>query len=187
MIRIFLTSFLLLNLTLSAIAQKSKSDSIVKKTGWFIFSQQQVFWIETPLSKSVKHKDFFKDSVYRNGLRWTGSYKALYFSFLAKEFQNDYFKNLNVKSAEDSSLRYFWLLPVTAEVWYRPQSDLYEDEGEKLLLTGKKKVKVLHKWERNYTIGNFDFLRKEDSLKAAKHLAKLKVPPDKYYGQKGAW
>jgi hypothetical protein len=186
MSKLLLTSLVLISV-LTATAQEPRQDSVVKKTGWFIFSEQQVFWVETPLSKSVLHKDFFKDSVYSNGLRLGGSYKALYFSFLAKEFQNDYFKNMSVKSAEDSSLRCFWLLPVTAEVWYRPQLDLYEDEGEKLFLTGNKKVKVLHKWERNYTIGDFDFLRKEDSQKAAKHLAKLKVPPDEYYGQKGAW
>jgi hypothetical protein len=140
MSKLLLTS-LVLFLVLTTTAQKPRQDSVVKKTGWFIFSEQQVFWAETPLSKSVKHKDFFKDSVYSNGLRWSGSYKALYFSFLAKEFQNNYFKNMKVKSAEDSSLRYFWLLPVIAELWYIPQSDLHEDEGEKLLLAGNKKVK----------------------------------------------
>lgn len=186
MIRPLLTLFLLLFI-LATKAQKPKSDSVIKKSGWFIFSEQHVFWVESTLRKSVKHKDFFKDTVYRNGLRMVGSYKALYFSFLAKEFSNDYFKNINVKTAEDSSLRYFWLLPVTAEVLYRPQSALYEDEVEKLFLTGNKKVTVLNKWERDYTIENFDFFRRQDSLRAVRHLAKLKVPPDEYYGQKGAW
>jgi hypothetical protein len=184
--RIFFTSLFLL-VILTANAQNAKSDSVVKKTGWFIFSEQQVYWVETPLSKTVKHKDFFKQTVYKNGLRWNGSYKAMYFSFLAKEYQNDTYKNLILKSAYDSSLRYFWLLPVTATLRYTSPLDFPEDEGEKVILSGTKKVTVLHKWERNYLIINFNFLRKEDSMKAAKHLAKLKVPPDEYYGQKGFW
>lgn len=186
MSKLIFSSFVLL-WVLTTTAQKPRQDSVVKKTGWFIFSEQLVFWVEAPLIKTVKHKDFFKDSLYRNSLRMGGHYKALYFSFLAKQFSNDYFKDLKVKTAEDSSLRYFWLMPVIAEIHYRPASELYEDEIEKSFLTGDKKVVLLNKWERDYYVGNFDFLRKEDSLKATRHLAKLKVPPDEYYGQKGAW
>ncbi len=180
----FLFIAIILMVKNDAFSQTSSDTKAIYKTGWLVYWAEQIIWVEAKLNKNIKPKEFFKDSLYENGLAISGHYKVRFFGDFAYSFIVTYRLPKNSKDPVDKDS--IWIMPIKAELKEKILN--FYDPEILSLYSSEKKTTVMYSFETNYRIENVEALRRKDERKISRYLKKRNwTIDDALRQQKGAF